>query len=169
MSADDYGRIKNVAPMRGSRLPAGRSLSSGELAALLDACERGEHPTKRQRKQSNSVSGVRDAALLGVLYIGGMRRSEVAELKLEDYDAESGAIKVRGKGNKERPVYISGAAGEALADWLELRGDHAGMLFLPVRKSGAIYKEDKVTDSAIYKALRKRALQAGVKSFHRTI
>jgi site-specific recombinase XerD len=108
---------------------------------------------------------VRDAALLGVLYIGGMRRSEVADLKLEDFDAASGAIKVRGKGNKERLIYLSGAASEALLDWVELRGDHAGALFQLVRKSGAMYKDGKVTDSAIYKALRKRALQAGVKSF----
>ena len=169
LSADDYGRIRNVSPVRGSRLPAGRSLSSGELAALLDACERGQHPNalpgQRHKRQSNSVSGVRDAALLGVLYIGGMRRSEVAELKLEDFDSLSGAVKVRGKGNKERLIYLSGAAMEALLDWLELRGDHAGALFQPVRKSGSIYKDGKVTDSAIYKALRKRALQAGVKSF----
>lgn len=44
LSDDDYRRIRNVSPVRGSRLPAGRSLSSGELAALLDACERGQHP-----------------------------------------------------------------------------------------------------------------------------
>ena len=35
MSADDYGRIRQVAPVRGSRLPAGRSLAAGELTALL--------------------------------------------------------------------------------------------------------------------------------------
>ncbi len=165
MSADDYGRIKNVAPVRGSRLPAGRSLSSGELSALLDACERGQHPQKRQKQQSNGISGVRDAALLAVLYTGGLRRSEVAELKLEDYDVDSGALKVRGKGNKERLVYLAGAASEALGDWLGLRGSHPGALFQPVRKSGAIYKDKGVTDSAIYKALQKRALQSGVKSF----
>jgi site-specific recombinase XerD len=165
MSMDDYGRIKNVPPVRGSRLPAGRSLSSGELSSLVDACERGDHPHKRGTKQSHLVSGARDTALLAVLYIGGLRRSEVVALTLEDYTVENGALKVRGKGNKERLVYLSGAASEALGDWLMLRGDHAGALFHPVRKNGSIYKDAKVTDSAIYKALRKRALQAGVKSF----
>lgn len=165
MGADDYGRIKNVAPVRGSRLPAGRSLSSGELVSLLDACEHGQHPQGRHTQQSHTTSGVRDAALLAVLYSGGLRRSEVAELRLEDYDITQGALKVRGKGNKERLVYLFGAASDALADWLDLRGHHAGALFQPVRKNGVIYKDGKVTDSAIYKSLRKRALQANVKSF----
>ena len=165
LSADDLGRIKNVAPVRGSRLPAGRSLSSGELSALLDACENGSHPIKRERQQSNAVSGVRDAALLAVLYTGGLRRSEVCDLQFDDYDAENGALKVRGKGNKERMVYLAGAATEALFDWLELRGEHGGALFQPVRKNGAVYKEGRLTDTAVYKALKKRSLQANVRSF----
>ncbi|BCM94509.1 tyrosine recombinase XerC (plasmid) [Abditibacteriota bacterium] len=165
MSMDDYGRIKNVQPVRGSRLPAGRSVSPGELSSLLDACDRGDHPSKRGAKQSHQTSGVRDSALLAVLYIGGLRRSEAAALSLDDYTPETGTLKVRGKGNKERLVYFSGTASEAIADWLTLRGDHPGALFQPVRKNGSIYKDANLTDSAIYKALRKRALQAGVKSF----
>ena len=165
LSADDLGRIRNVVPVRGSRLPAGRSLSSGELSALLGACENGAHPHKRQSQQSGEVSGARDAALLGVLYTGGLRRSEVCDLQLSDYDAETGALKVRGKGNKERMVYLPVAASEALSDWLDLRGNHEGALFQPVRKNGAIYKDGKLTDTAVYKALKKRGLQAGVRSF----
>lgn len=165
MSIDDYGRIKNVPPVRGSRLLAGRSLSSGELSSLLDACDRGDHPSKRGAKQSHQVSGVRDSAVLAVLYTGGLRRSEVVMLTLADYSPEDGSLKVRGKGNKERLVYLPEAAHDALTDWLVLRGNHSGALFQPVRKNGSIYKDANMTDSAIYKALRKRALQAGVKSF----
>lgn len=165
LGADDLGRIRNVAPVRGSRLPAGRSLSSGELAALLEACETGAHPQRREKQQSHEVSGARDAALLAVLYTGGLRRSEVCDLSLADYDRESGALKVRGKGNKERLVYLPLAASQAIGDWLALRGDQAGALFQPVRKNGAIYKEGKLTDTAVYKALKKRALQANVGSF----
>lgn len=164
MGADDYARIKNVAPLRGARLPAGRCLGAGELAALLEACDHGRHP-ERAGRQSNPVSGARDAALLGVLYIGGLRRSEAAALQLGDYDAPTGALKVRGKGNKERLVYLPGAAGAALGDWLELRGDAAGALFVPVRKSGAVVSGGQMTPCAIYKALAKRARQAGVAHF----
>lgn len=165
MSADDYGRLKAVRTVSGSRLPAGRSLVAGELAALLDACERGEDPRKARRRQSNAVSGVRDAALLAVLYIGGLRRSEAAALRLEHFDRDEGALVVRGKGNKERKVYLGETAAEVVQNWITLRGDDPGPLFHPVRKSGAIYKDKGVTDGAIYKALQKRALQAGVKSF----
>lgn len=80
-------------------------------------------------------------------------------------EATSGAIKVRGKGYKERLIHLPRAASDAPFDLAQLRGEHAGWLFRPVSKSGCIYKDRGVTDSAIYKALRKRALQAGVKSF----
>jgi len=73
MRADDHARIRNVAPVRGSRLPAGRALASGEMSALLDACCR-----------DHSIAGVRDAALIAVLYGGGLRRAEVAALSIED-------------------------------------------------------------------------------------
>ena len=44
MSAEDYARIRNVKSSRGSRLPAGRSVASGELAALLEACAKDASP-----------------------------------------------------------------------------------------------------------------------------
>ncbi len=166
MGAEDYARIRNVGIVHGDRLPAGREVSSGELLALLDACARGNYPfaSPKTGTQSNAVTGARDAALLAVLYTGGLRRSEVAALMLADYDADSGALKVRGKGNKERMAYLSGAAAEALRDWLLVRGDHAGTLFHPVRRSGRVHTQGRLTDCAIYKALKKRALQAGVKT-----
>ncbi len=81
--------------MRGERLPAGRALSRGEVAALLEVCSRDE-----------TAAGVRDAALVALLVAGGLRRSEAVMLDLGDYDRESGALKVRGKGGKERVTYL---------------------------------------------------------------
>ena len=164
MSADDYGRIRNVAPVRGFRLPAGRSLIAGELLALLDACFR-----------DKTLAGVRDAALIAVLYVGGLRRAEVAALDVADFDVQGGALKVRGKGDKERLVYIVGGAMEALNEWLDWRGRDAqtfelapqstlGALFCPIRKNGEIVRR-RLTDQAVYKILHKRALQAGVGHF----
>jgi site-specific recombinase XerD len=154
MSAEDYARIKNVARVRGSRLPAGRSLASGELTALMGAC-----------CADSSPAGARDAALLGLLYTGGMRRAEVAALQKEDFDADSGALKVRGKGDKERLVYVLGAAAHALEDWLAHRGGEDGPLFVAIRKNGALCRKKGVSDQAIYNVLHKRALEAGVKHF----
>ena len=170
MSADDYGRIRQVAPVRGSRLPAGRSLASGELVALLEACWR-----------DRSLAGVRDAAIIALLYVGGLRRAEIAFLDIGDYQVTSGALKVRGKGDKERLVYVAGGAGEALDEWLNWRGESGwsehemesggitstesgGALFCPILKSGRLVRR-RLTDQAIYNILKKRALQGGVTHF----
>lgn len=154
MGAEDYARIRAVGPVRGSRLPAGRSLAMGELGALMAACF-----------EDASPAGARDAALLGVLYTGGLRRAEAAALRREDFTAQTGALKVRGKGDKERLIYVLGAAAQALQEWLAWRGEDAGPLFVAVRKNGALYKDKGVSDQAVYNVLRKRALQAGVQHF----
>lgn len=177
MSAEDYSRIRNVRPTQSSRLPAGRPVASDELTALLNACAKDISP-----------AGTRDAALLGVLYCGGLRRAEVAALNVEDYDLESGALKVIGQGNKERLVYIMGNAAQALNDWLSWRaasafaqkleltaavetqhgivaGDSPLLLtkplFCPVRKNGRIHTR-RMTDQAIYLVLQKRAMEANI-------
>ena len=60
MDAEEERRIRAVRPAKGSRLPAGRAATSGELAALVRACLADRPP-----------AGARDAALLAVLYVGG--------------------------------------------------------------------------------------------------
>nr|MDQ3317340.1 tyrosine-type recombinase/integrase [Actinomycetota bacterium] len=104
MTADERDRASDVAPVRGTRLPPGRSIPRGELSSLFEVCAReAEGPKLRAR-------GVRDAAMLALLYVGGLRRTELASLKLRDYDPGTGTLRVRGKGNKERPVYAEGGA-----------------------------------------------------------
>ena len=111
MGGDDYQRIRNVGSVRGERLPAGRAVSQGELSALMDACMADEGP-----------AGVRDAAIIGLMYAaGGMRRSEVVALDCEDYAPDRTEIKVRGKGGKERLAYVDNGAEDALNDWLIIR------------------------------------------------
>lgn len=151
MSADDLQRIRDVRPVRGERLPAGRALTLGELAALMDACAKDAGP-----------AGVRDAAIIGLLYAGGLRRAEVAALKSGDYNPETGELLVLGKGNKQRNIWIDNGAADALADWLEVRGGEGQNLFLAINKGGRILPQG-MTDQAIYNLLRKRARQAGVR------
>lgn len=151
MSADDLQRIRDVRPVRGERLPAGRALTLGELAALMDACS--NDPT---------AAGVRDAAIIGLLYAGGLRRAEVAALRLGDYDPTTGELLVLGKGNKQRNIYVDNGAADALADWLAVRGGLEEPLFLAINKGGRIL-EKGITDQAVYNLLRKRAKEAGVR------
>jgi site-specific recombinase XerD len=153
ITAEDYQKAVSVKGVRGETLPAGRELSSGELSALLSACE-----------DDASPAGARDAAIIAVMYSCGLRRAEVITLDYSDFDADSGCLKIRGKGNKERTAYITGGAGVALSDWLQLRGDMGGALFFAVNKGGAIGAK-RLTSQAIYNMLQKRADEAGVKSF----
>lgn len=152
MTAEDYQRLCHVQSVRGERLPAGRHVSQGELAALMDACARDEGP-----------AGVRDAAIIGLMYAaGGMRRAEVVGLDREDYAPDTGELRVRGKGSKERLVYVDNGAAEALTDWLQIRGEAPGPLFLPINKGGVLQWR-RLTDQAIYNLLRKRAAEGVLK------
>jgi integrase len=153
MNAEDFQRLKAVRSVAGSRLLAGRALSRSEVAALLDACAVDE-----------SAAGARDAALIALLFGGGLRRAEVAALDLDDYDAESNAIRVRGKGDKERRAFLSESAAAALNDWVEVRGSKKGAVVVPIRKGGKI-EHRRMTDQAIYAALLRRAAAARVRHF----
>jgi site-specific recombinase XerD len=153
MSAEDYQRIRDVKPVRGERILSGRGLPSGEIQALMEACMSNGRP-----------AGARDAAIISLLYAAGLRRSEVVSLDLQDYDPESGNLVVRGKGNKERMLYVNNGAADALKDWLTERGQDPGPLFLPINKSNKIY-DRRLTDQSVYTMLKLRARQAGVKDF----
>ncbi len=83
-------------------------LLSQEVESLLDA------PSLRDKK------GVRDKAILEVMYATGMRVSEVADLRLEDLNLDVGFLRCRGKGNKERIVPLGKKAIIALKRYLDI-------------------------------------------------
>ena len=145
MSADDYQRAVDLKAIESERLPAGRDIQSGELAALLDTCE----PTR---------AGIRDAAIISVLYVCGLRRAELVALDVVDYI--DGVLTIRkAKRNKQRQVHITNGARAQLEDWLNIRGDATGALFtgLGNRQSG-----DRLTTQAIYNMLQTRHKLAGL-------
>jgi len=126
MSAEDYHRSAAVASIRGSRLPAGRELPPGEIAALIRICE-----------DDSTSAGVRDAAIISLMYSCGPRRDEVVNLDRQNYEAETGKLLILvDKGGKQRIAHLVDGAADALADWLQLRGDEPGPLFWPIGKSG---------------------------------
>jgi integrase len=154
-------RACDVTPIKGKTPPKGRDITYEETVLLLRACA-----------EDSDAQGVRDAALFAVGYHRAPRIAEVANLDLEDYKPETGALMIRrGKGNKTRQVFVTGGAANALNDWIEVRGDEAGALFLPIRKDGLIQhvrKNGKGPDPArlstwaISKRLERRRDQAGL-------
>lgn len=151
MTAEEHARVmSSLRSARGSRLLRGRAAAPGELTALMNVCAR-----------DPSRAGVRDAAIIAVMYSCELRRSEVASLTRDSYEPSRGELELRGKGNKERMVYPFGGAAAALEDWLVVRGDREGPLFLSIRR-GDHLASSGLTDSAIYKLLRKRNAEAGI-------
>ena len=154
MTAEDYHRAADVPTIKSQTLPRGRALASGEIAALMGACGRDSAP-----------AGIRDAALIAVLYGAGLRRSESVGLDLVDYNVETGELAIRGaKGRKDRLGYASNGSADALKDWLVVRGTDPGPLFCNINKGGRITIH-RMTDQAVLHILRKRANEAGVASF----
>jgi len=153
VGAEEYQRAVMVKAVTGESLPAGRELTPGEISALMADCENDPSP-----------AGVRDAAIIALLYSCGLRRAELVGLLLADYDPETGALVVRGKRNKERKAFVINGAARALADWLAVRGAQAGPLFCAINKGGRIIP-GQLTAQALYNLLAKRGESAGLKNF----
>jgi len=94
-------------------LPSARSLPAflfeEEMADLIESAP------------DDGFAGARDRALLESLYSTGCRVSELAGLRLADIELDAGRARVTGKGAKERVVFLSGPAVDALRAWLPYR------------------------------------------------
>lgn len=119
MTAEDYQRAADVSNVKGSREAAGRDIHDDELAALLAAC----------LADKSVPHGVRDAALIAVLQSTGIRRAEAAAALIERYDHGERALRLIGKGNKGRTVYLHRAAVSYLDRWLVTVDARRGPLF----------------------------------------
>ena len=153
MSSETLQRIRAIKSRRSSRLPKGRCLSMEESARLL-ACNRGK----------SAVVDVRDKAVLTLMLGCGLRRSEVCGLSLDDFDREERSIRLVGKGNKERTVYLPGEAYECLLEWLEFRGARSGPIFTRIFRGGHLLTEKRLSESAITLILKERLSIAGQKN-----
>jgi integrase/recombinase XerC len=94
-------------PRKARALP--HFLSSDDIGRLLSSPPAGE------------PMGLRDRAILEVLYSAGLRVSELAGLNDGDCDLGEGAVRVRGKGRRERIAPVGSYAVRAMRQWLSVR------------------------------------------------
>jgi site-specific recombinase XerD len=153
MDDDAYHHAIDIPRVTEENGVAGRSLDMDELRSLFKVCETDPSP-----------AGVRDAALIAVMYCTGMRRNEVVSLTLADYDPKQHAFMIRGKGNKVRLAFLTSDAQDRLGLWLKMGGQSSGPLFVSINKAGVLGAEP-LRGQSIRFILQSRAEQAGVKPF----
>jgi integrase/recombinase XerC len=107
------------SPRLGRRLPS--FLPKDEATQLLDA------------GPAAGAAGLRDRALVELLYASGLRVAECCGLDVDDLDEGRRTVRVLGKGDKERVVPVGETALEALAAYLAMRGRARGALFRNAR------------------------------------
>jgi len=103
----------------------------------------------------DTVSGVRDRAIMETLYSTGMRVSELVGTDIDDIDFFNEVVKVKGKGRKERLQPIGNHALDAIRSYLDKRGSDNKALFL--NKRGG-----RLTERSVARMLEKYVKMAGM-------
>ena len=155
ISGEDLARIESVKGVKATTEPRGRRITSGELGAIMKGIK------------TETPSGKRDAGIIALAYCGGLRRQELSNLQIEDVNDKSDEIEIkikRGKGRKDRILFLNNGGADALRDYLSARGDSSGSLFWSSVKGGKLLPDSKMTDQAIYARIKRCAEIAGVKT-----
>ncbi len=157
ITQDHLLKIRAVKAGGGSRLVKGRNLRRNLIRELMDVCAADPRP-----------QGLRDAAIIAILYGSGMRKSESVNMDLWQVDVEQRSLQVLGKGNKELIKFAPAWAFEKLEEWLAFRRANLPdgvsddtFLFNRIRRGNHITR-DRLTKHAIYYIAKQRGRQAGV-------
>lgn len=134
------------SPKIGRYLPS--VLSVEEVEAIMDSVD------------LTKWNGLRDRAILEMLYGSGLRVSEASALKISDVFLEEGFVRVVGKGNKERVVPMDEPAAMAVNNYLPVRPEPSSPKFadtLFLNKSGAA-----ISRISVFNMVKKQAMAAGI-------
>lgn len=101
-----------------------------------------------------TLQGLRDRAMLELLFSSGLRVSELTSLNIEHINLNKGEFSVRGKGQKDRPVFISPESTKWLKQYLSARKDLAPPLFISIGKN-----KKNLDNSGNFKRLSQRSVQ----------
>ena len=103
--------------------------------------------------RSKTPKGVRDYAILRLLFDLALRASELCNLRIKDLDLKRCSIKVQGKGSREAQILtLSSSTIKALSPWLRIKGNADGPLFTQINRSSV---NKPLTRQTIYQLVRK--------------
>ena len=110
-----------------------------------------------------SLKGIRDYALLLLLWSNALRRSEVSKANIGDFDQKERTLRIFGKGKGNNSEFVSLGSGtvNAIKSWLEARGEHQPdkALFCSVNIG---YRDGRLCPQAIYDIVKSRCQSAGI-------
>ena len=114
----------------------------------------------------STESGLRDRAIIELLYSGGLRVSELVGLNRDSINLERREFMVRGKGSKDRPIFISEACADRVSDYLDARTDSLPALFLNNSKNTQAVDTSgdfrRITARSVERIVEKYARLAGI-------
>jgi integrase/recombinase XerC len=110
-----------------------------------------------------SLKGIRDYALMMLLWSNALRRSEVSKANIGDFDPVAKTLRIygKGKGNQSEIVSLGTGTVMAIESWLEARGEHQPdkALFVSVNPG---YRDGRLCTQAIYNIVKERCQSAGI-------
>ena len=118
-----------------------------------------------EQPKTDTLQGARDRAILELLFSSGLRVSELVALNKEDVNLKRREFMVRGKGGKDRPVFVSPEAAHWITNYLDMRQDNARPLFIrysgnkQISLSGNYFR---LTARSIQRLVSRYALLAGI-------
>jgi site-specific recombinase xerD len=110
----------------------------------------------------DSEQGLRDRAIIELLFSSGLRVSELVNLNRDHINLKRREFMVRGKGQKDRPVFVSQHAAEQVKNYLQARQDSLPALFLSYSR-----RSTKPTMSGDYRRLSARSIQRMISHYAR--
>ena len=135
------------APKRSRRLP--KSLTEADVEALLAAPD------------GSTALGLRDRAMLELLYASGLRVSELVSVSVAQLSLDMGVVRILGKGSKERLVPV----GEEALAWIRRYRDEARPALLEGRAAEALFvttRAEPMTRQGFWQLIKRYAVQAGI-------
>lgn len=154
MTADIANGILRIKGLKKAGTNCGTWLTKEQCEALINAPD------------TNSPIGLRDRALLALLIGAGLRRSEVANLKIEDIQLREGRwciVDLLGKGNRTRSIPIANWVKESVDAWALTGKVYSGILFYPMDRANGRKARKAITGQGVFVIARYYANQCGLK------
>lgn len=116
---------------------------------------------------TDTPNGLRDRAIVELLFSSGLRVSELVNLNRDHINIARREFMVRGKGNKDRPVFISGDAAMHIENYINTRQDSLKPLFISYRDRTPQHLDTsgdfrRLTPRSVQRIIKNYALKAGI-------